>query len=182
MNISLSGLVNIIGLEGICLSPYLDSVGVVTIGIGTTKTEIPDLNLSHPDITMDDAIFFLKKSITKYTDPINDALKVQITQYQFDALTSWCYNVGVGAMKKSSLIRDINLKADYKTIYNDFMKWNKPKEIIGRRTKEAKLYTTGVYSEDGKALLFPVGAGHKPIYSKGKLINVFDVLKLYKLC
>lgn len=176
MEISLEGMVNLIGLEGICLSPYLDSVGVWTIGVGATRTEIPGLNASHPDITMAEAIALFKQSIKRYTNPISNALKVAIEQHQFDALASWCYNVGVGGMKSSSLIRDINAKAKPQVIYNDFLKWNKPKEIIGRRTKEAKLYSTGVYSENGKALLFPIGSNHKPIYSKGKSINVYDLL------
>jgi lysozyme len=39
VKISAQGLVDILGREGICLSPYLDSVGVWTIGAGQTKSD-----------------------------------------------------------------------------------------------------------------------------------------------
>ncbi len=57
------------------------------------------------------------------------------------------------------------------------MQWTKQKELVGRRMKEATLFTKGIYSNNGTALLFPVSTvTHKPIYSQGKSINVMRYL------
>ena len=104
MKISNKGLVELVGHEGVCLSKYRDSVGVWTIGIGATRSEIPDL-ASWPlskTITLQESFELLRKSILKYESAINEALKCNVPQHQFDALVSWCYNVGVGWVKKAS--------------------------------------------------------------------------------
>lgn len=178
MEVSLKGLVEIIGLEGICLYPYLDSVGVWTIGAGHTASESPDPAKMPKNIaiTMDYAIDLFKSDIKRYSDPVNVALKVPVTQEQFDALTSITYNIGVGGMRKSTFIKRINNRDSMSNIANAILMWDKPKEIMGRRKKEAKLYSTGVYSNNGKALVFPVNSSSKPVYSKGKEVNVFDLL------
>lgn len=214
MEMSLAGMVELMGLEGICLSPYYDSVGVVTIGVGATRSEIPGLSMSHPSITMKEAIDLFKKSIIKYTDPLNRALKVRVTQQQFDALASITYNIGVGGMQKSTFMKRVNKGAhpgyilyhnwgqqpisfgtmtnhevEYKEnesvtdnlmvrddVASAILMWDKPPEIRGRRLKEARLYQTGVYSNNGKALLFPVDKNGYPVYSKGKEIDVYALL------
>lgn len=178
MRTSNEGKVEIIGHEGIALSKYKDSVGVWTIAGGATRTEIPDL-ASWPlskTITMQEAFDLFGRSIVKYENAVNAALTHNITQYQFDALVSWCYNVGVGWVKKASVIKLINQEASPKQLYNALLMFNKPKEIIGRRTKEANLLAYGKYSNDGKAMLFPVSRSGYPIYKKGTIINVWQYI------
>jgi len=96
--------------EGICLSPYLDSVGVKTIAIGATVSEIPDIaNMSwNTKITMEEAYSLLDKGLHKYIDAVNKALTVNIMQHQFDALVSLCYNIGIGGLSKSTVIKRLN--------------------------------------------------------------------------
>lgn len=178
MKMSDKGLVELVGHEGVCLSKYLDSVGVWTIGIGATKTEIPDL-ASWPlnkKITMQEAFDLLKKGIVKYENALNKYIKVPVSQEKFDALCSWCYNVGVGWVSKASVIRKVNLNLPGQDLYDALMLYSSPKEIIGRRKKEAKLLRDGIYSNNGKALLFPVSASGHPVYSAGKTIDVWQYL------
>ena len=176
MKTSVKGLVELAGHEGICLSPYLDSVGVWTIGIGATRSEIPGLNGSHQDINISQAIDLFKKSIVKYEDAINKALKVEISQTQFDALSSICYNIGTGGLTKSTFMKRINAKMSNNAISEAIMMWTTPPEITSRRKKEALLYTKGIYSNGGKALVFPVSSNHKPVYGKGKTVNIEELL------
>lgn len=176
MKTSIKGLIEICGSEGICLSPYLDSVGVVTIGVGATKSEIPDLSLSHPNITVKQAMELFKSSIVKYERAIDKALKVEITQEQYDSLASVCYNIGTGGLSGSTFIKRINSGESPNRVAAAIQMWNKPKEIMGRRNKEALLYEHGVYSNKGMALLFPVNSKHKPVYSQGVNVNVLDYL------
>jgi lysozyme len=178
MKTSNEGKVEIIGHEGICLSKYKDSVGVWTIGIGATRTEISDIAQWPLDrnITIQEAFDLFGRSIVKYETAINKALKVSVPQHMFDALVSWCYNVGVGWAPKSTVIKLINQGVAGQVLYTALMAYNKPREIIGRRTKEATLLAFGTYCNKGKALLFPVNSKGTPVYAKGKQINVWEYI------
>lgn len=180
MKMSKEGLAELAGHEGICLSKYLDSVGVWTIGVGATRSEIPDLAKWPLDktISVEEAFELLKKSIVKYENAINKSLKVEVSQTVFDSLVSWCYNVGVGWPPKSTIIKLINNNVkDGTQLRNALLMYNKPKEIYGRRNKEALLLVTGKYQNGGRALLFPVSKKGYPIYKEGKVINVMEYLK-----
>jgi lysozyme len=178
MRTSNEGKVEILGHEGISLSKYKDSVGVWTIAGGITKTEIPDL-ASWPlskTITMQQVFEMLEKALIPYEDELNKYLTKSIPQTQYDALVSWSYNVGWGWDKKASVIGLINRGASGQSLYDALMLYNKPKEDIPRRVKEAKLLRDGVYSEGGKADLFPVSSNGYPMYSKGRVINVWQYI------
>ena len=178
MKTSNKGLVELCGHEGVCLSKYKDSVGVWTIGIGATKTEIPDIALwpLSKKVTMTEAFELLSKSVVKYENAVNKALTRNIPQYQFDALVSWCYNVGVGWVSKATVVKLVNQGASPLRLREALLMYIKPPEIVGRRTKEANLLAYGTYSNDGKALLFPVSSKGYPIYGKGTSINVWEYI------
>lgn len=151
-------------LEGVCLQPYLDSVGVWTIGVGITKYDGKDPR-SFGTITIDQAIQMFKDRISAYSKPVQDC-GLQLTQTQFDALTSFCYNVGPGNLH--SLIHARNVQQ----VGEALMLYTKPPEVSGRRLKEQSLYKTGKYSSKGKVLVFPVSATHHPVYGKGYELDV----------
>ena len=54
---------------------------------------------------------------------INSMVKVKLTQNQYDALCSFCYNLGYGALKQSTLLKKINV-GDFKGASDEFLKWN----------------------------------------------------------
>lgn len=164
MNISTKGLIEIMSHEGVCLSPYLDSVGVWTIGVGITKYDGKDPK-TMGTITIDQAIAMFKDRIVSYVLPVQK-LNLALTQAQFDALVSFCYNVGPGNL--ASLCRNRTVEQ----IGEAFSLYHKPPEITERRNKEQTLFKTGRYSSNGKVLVFPVNAAHKPQYSKGYELDV----------
>ena len=139
-------------------------------------------------VTMQEAFDLFGRSIVKYENAINKALTRPIAQTQFDALVSWCYNVGVGYThpvydKKGNMTRDVatvikllNKGESGVNLYKALMMYRKPPEILGRRTKEANLLAYGKYSNGGKALLFPVSSSGYPIYSRGTSINVWQYI------
>lgn len=215
MKMSLEGQIELIGHEGLALSKYLDSVGVWTIGVGATRTEIADLADWPLDkkLTVDEALELFDKSLVRYENAVNKALRVPVSQTQFDALVSICYNIGTGGLTGSTFMRRINQGAavgrissltednstiglDNKTVRGEeytevntsrltngtvvdaIMMWTKPKEITARRKKEAVLYSTGKYSNGGKALLFPVSSKGTPIYGKATTVDVEKELGL----
>lgn len=182
MKMSRQGAVELIGHEGLTLSKYLDSVGVWTIGAGTTRTEIKDL-ASWPlykKITIKEAVEYFEKSLPYYENALNDALTKEVPQHVFDALVSWAYNVGIGWIKKGSLIRYVNEGRSNKELHKKIMEYTSAggkelKGLINRRRKEARLLTEGKYSNKGKALLYKVNSKGKKY--GGKLVNVYDLLE-----
>lgn len=164
MKTSTKGLIQIMGLEGVCLEPYLDSVGVWTIGVGITKYDGKDPR-DFGKITIDQAISMFKDRISAYEAPVNKLGK-DLTQTQFDALVSFCYNCGAGNLQKLAANRSVN------AIGTALMLYTKPPEITERRQKEQTLYQYGQYSVNGKVLVFSVSASHKPQYGKGYELDV----------
>lgn len=164
MEPSTKGMIEIMSHEGICLEPYLDSVGVWTIGVGQTKSDDIDPR-TMGKITIQQAIDLFKRKIKPYAKAV-DRQGLTLTQYQYDALTSCCYNFGEGNLNKLCHGRSV------REIGEAIMLYTKPPEITERRRKEQKLFKTGVYSNtDGKVLVFPV-ENHHPRYAKGYQIDV----------
>jgi len=72
-------------------------------------------------------------------------VKSNVTENNFAALVSFTFNVGTGNLKKSTLLKKVNLNPNDPTIRSEFMKWNKGagKVLAGltkRRQAEADLY------------------------------------------
>jgi lysozyme len=150
MTISNEGVEFICQFEGFRASPYRDSVGVPTIGYGTTVYEDGSaVRMTDGPISRDRAMACLKYHIE---ERIAHALEqYQLTQPQYDALCSFCYNLGAGALDKSSLKHAILNGAGADEITTDFDKWDMAgghvlPGLLTRRQHEAKLFTTGQYS------------------------------------
>jgi lysozyme len=131
--------------EGLRLNAYLDQVGIATIGYGNTR--YPDgakVNLGDKiSIEKADAMLFF--SLNDFAYWINHYVQTSLTQNQFDALCSFTYNVGIGAFRKSTLLKKVNLNPNDPTIEMEFLKWNKAKGkvlpgLTKRRQQESDLY------------------------------------------
>lgn len=122
--ISQAGLNLIESFEGCILHPYLDSVKIPTIGIGTIV--YPDgrkVTMKDPPITQDQAYDFLKKHLVKDCSEVEKLIKVPINDNQFAALVSFVYNLGFGALQSSTLLRKLN-SGDVKSAADEFLKWD----------------------------------------------------------
>lgn len=182
---SREGKAMLTNLEGICLTKYKCAANVWTIGVGATGTEIKDIKKWPMDkeITIAEAMELLDKSLERYERAVRQTLKVEVEQHVFDALVSFCYNCGVGAVKKATFIKLINkgVKPSDKSVYNAMMKWVKGggrtiRGLVVRRKKEAKLLQKGVYAGKFKANLAPVNKRGRPVYSRGKTIDLSEYL------
>lgn len=156
--------------EGIVPGPYFDSVGVATWGIGHTKAAgAPDpaaMGRGMPaDLTgvVAAAIRLFRDDLAHYAAAVAAAVKVPVTQPEFDALVSFHYNTG--AIGHASLVAALN-RGDRLSAATGFMNWLKPPEVIGRRKKESELFRDGIYPT-GPVNVWQVSlAGHviyKPI-------------------
>jgi lysozyme len=116
----------IMNFEGKYLSAYDDGTGKWTIGYGS----IFNYDLKRPVkkgdiITEDKAIEYLRKEMSSVLIDVKQAVKVPINQNQLDSLTSFTYNLGIGNLKSSTLLRLLNSGADKQTVSNQFQFWNK---------------------------------------------------------
>ena len=124
--------------EGCKLFAYRDSVGIPTIGVGHTK----GVKMGQ-SITMAQAETLLKGDLLPIEKFINTIKEVN-TQGEFDALVDFAFNLGLGALKKSTLLLKIIDKYPTKNIQSEFLKWDKAggKKLRGltlRRQAESAL-------------------------------------------
>ena len=103
--------------EGCRLQAYQDAAKVWTIGYGHTKGVHRGDN-----ITQEKAEEYLREDVEEVEGQIL-ALNLNLTQPQFDALTSFVYNVGIGAFKKSTLLRFIREGRSENDIKKQFCSW-----------------------------------------------------------
>lgn len=181
MTISKEGIAELGSYEGCILTPYLDSVGVKTIGFGATKSDIADLDdwSWDKEITLQQAADYLVLHVRKYMYAVNTALKVDVNQHQFDALVSFVYNLGVGIVR-GSLFQAVNSGASADEITDCFMKYvyaggNELQGLVNRRRAEAALYNTGVYKSRGMVELNTTYSNHEE-RSTGKTINLLSYI------
>lgn len=104
--------------EGLRTKTYYDAAGVPTIGYGHTG---PDVRLGDV-ITQYWAEHLLRADIFD-TEKAVDALDVAVTQGQFDALVSFAFNLGIGKLKSSTLLKTIKAGGNRNAIRREFKKW-----------------------------------------------------------
>ena len=140
MNISQKGISLIKSFEGLSLKAYKDSVGVTTIGYGSTG---PHVSMGQT-ITEAQAESLLKNDLSRFEKGVSDLVTAPLNQNQFDALVSFSFNLGLGNLKSSTLLRKLN-SLDYSGAAKEFERWNKAggKVLAGltrRRIAERDLF------------------------------------------
>jgi len=144
MQISNKGLDLIKNEEQFRSKPYLCPAKIPTIGYGCTfYANGKKVSLNDKSISKEEAAQLLIAVIDREFD-INPLIKVNITQNQFDALTSFAYNVGIGNFINSTLLKKLNEK-DFKGASLEFPKWIRAggkvlKGLVNRRAKERALF------------------------------------------
>lgn len=142
MKTSPAGLELIKRFEGVRLAAYDDGVGVWTIGVGHIK------GVKRGDtITMEQADRFLAEDHAEAEAAVNRCVKVPLEQHQFDALASWTFNLGGGALSGSTMLKKLNA-GDFDGAADEMLRWNKAggRVLAGltkRRIAERMLFLTG---------------------------------------
>lgn len=139
MFISENGLNLIKRFEGCRLEAYLDPVGYPTIGYG----HIGGVELGQT-ITQEEADNLLKSDIMYYSNNVqtlidNHTILFEVNQNMFDALTSFCYNLGKGALFTLVNGRSKEQVASHMTLYVNA--GGRPLQgLINRRNAERELF------------------------------------------
>ena len=125
--------------EGFSEKPYKCSAGVPTIGYGST------FYLNGNKVTMKDspiseevALSILFSVVEDFSKKVEKLLKVSVNQNQFDALVDFAYNLGIGNLQKSTLLKLVNNK-DFVGASKQFKLWNKANgKVLNGLTKRRK--------------------------------------------
>lgn len=134
------GIALIKEFESVQLHAYKCPAGIWTIGAGHTG---PDVSPGMV-ITEGQADEILAGDLHKFEKAVNSAVKVPLTQNQFDALVAFTFNVGEGNLKSSTLLKLLN-EGKYQEVPAQMLRWNKAggKELAGltrRRKAEGDLF------------------------------------------
>jgi lysozyme len=119
--------------EGCRLVAYKDMGGVLTIGVGHTFGV-----KQGQRITQAQADSLLRGDLLIVEKYINE-LNVCKTQNQFDALVDFAFNLGIGNLKRSTLLCRIKADAATSSIQKEFMRWNRVNgKVVNGLTKRRK--------------------------------------------
>ena len=147
MKTSAKGLALIKTCEGFRSAPYLCPAGVPTIGYGSTRyADSRAVTLHDSPITEAAAETLLRTTLAGYEDSVAHLLQRPVTQGQFDALVDFAYNLGVGALRGSTLLKKVNA-GDTAGAAGEFAKWVHANGevlpgLVKRRAAEAVLFTS----------------------------------------
>jgi lysozyme len=125
--------------EGIRLKAYRCPAGVWTIGYGHTHGVQEGMV-----IDLAEAEEILRLDLERFARGVELLLKVPVTDNQFAVLVSFAFNLGLGALAKSTLLRKLNA-GDYAAVPEQLMRWTKAAGVelpglVKRRKAEAELW------------------------------------------
>ena len=149
MRVSEAGLKYIRDFEGFCERAYPDPGSrdglPVTIGYGSTRYEDGSPIKLGDTITRERADEMLRREVAETEGAVDRLVTVPLSQSQFDALVSFAFNVGLGALTRSTLLRLLNA-GDYAGAADQFLSWNKNdgavmEGLTRRRQRERAMFT-----------------------------------------
>lgn len=130
--------------EGTRYKSYLDEAGIPTICTGHTG---PEVKLGQY-ATKEECDKLLKQDLLRHSAAVSRCVNYTLTQYQYDAVVSFTFNVGETAFCRSTMARKINA-GDLQGASAEFPKWNKVRingklvvspGLSARRERERELF------------------------------------------
>lgn len=139
-NVSQLGIDLIKKWEGFRNHVYMDAAGLPTIGYG----HLIRTGEEFTAITEAEAEALLHKDVRKAVSAVQRLIVTPLTQNQFDALVSFTFNLGGGALQRSTLRRKVN-RGDVQGAAREFPRWvyaggRKLRGLQRRRAEEASLF------------------------------------------
>jgi lysozyme len=148
MKMTEAGLELIKQFEGFRALAYRDAVGVWTIGYGhTSMAGAPEVT-SGMRISDAEGAAILARDVEQFADGVRKLVTVALSDAQFSALVSFAFNVGLGNLKKSSVLAAVNSK-DFAAVPRRLQMWTKAggkvlPGLVRRRAAEAALFVSDV--------------------------------------
>jgi lysozyme len=121
--------------EGEEFTAYLDSTGVLTIGIGHTSGAGPPKVTQGMTITQDQSRKIFRADASRFRKEAAHLVKVPCYTYEWDALCSFLFNIGTTQFAGSTPLKRLN-QGDYPGCAESLLWWDQPPEIMSRRQAE----------------------------------------------
>ncbi|ASJ59004.1 lysozyme [Sinorhizobium meliloti] len=135
MKTSAAGRAAIKQREGVVLSAYPDSAGILTIGVGHTSAAGAPTVYKGMKITAAQADEILSRDLALFEKAVASSVTVPLKQNEFDALVSLAFNIGAAAFQRSTLVKELN-KGNRYGAANQFLAWDKI--TVGGKKKALK--------------------------------------------
>jgi len=148
MRVNEAALTIIKSFEGFSSDPYLDPIGIPTIGFGSIWTINGDrISMDHPCVNKEQATKLLQREVRHVEAAIRRLIKAELTENMFSAVASLAYNIGTGNLQRSTLRIKLN-RGRYLDAADEFPKWRKAggrvlKGLVRRRIAERNLFING---------------------------------------
>lgn len=172
MQTSPQGIAELISHEAIVPYRYRDSVRVDTFGVGhTASAGAPDPRQMPfaKEYPLSKVVNVFRSDLRKFERRVNNAVKVKVSQHEYDALVSFDFNTG--GVDRAALTRSLNA-GQKAAAAEQFMNWSKPPEIIPRRRAEQRLFREGAYASGGRANVYPADGAGRVLWSRGRRIDL----------
>ena len=139
-HITQEGLNLIKQYEGFSSTPYVCPAGYSTIGYG----HLVRTDEYFTTLTEEAAEQLLRQDVESAEQAVLRLINTPLTDGQFDALVSFTFNLGAGALQRSTLRRKIN-REEHVEVPRQLMRWvwaggRKLRGLIRRRAAEAEHY------------------------------------------
>jgi lysozyme len=140
-----AGLAIIKDFEGFLPAPYLDPIGIPTIGYGSIwGLDRARVTMAHPDISEGDGEILLDWMLQHTERAVRRLIHVPLTESKFSALVSFTYNLGSGNLQASTLRMKAN-RGDIIGAADEFPKWRRAggrilRGLVRRRAEERALW------------------------------------------
>jgi lysozyme len=140
-HITHNGLALIKQFEGFKAEPYLCPGGYWTIGYGHVIKNPKDYPYS---LTRDEALELLAQDVIRAERAVLRLITASLSNGQFDALVSFTFNLGAGALQRSTLRRKVN-REEHADVPAEFLRWvwaggKKLNGLVNRRKAEGLYY------------------------------------------
>jgi len=167
MKINQEGLNLLKSFEGCKLAPYKDIGGIWTVGYGHTGQDV----IPGQPWTQEQVDNCLSQDLSKFEKGVESLLAVPFNENEFSALVVFSYNVGLNALKNSTLLKKLNM-VDKLGAADQLLLWNKVNKqpiagLTRRRQAERTLFLKQPNSANNGTLL-PDGPSDADIMVKLK--------------
>lgn len=176
------GLTMLISFEGLVLHRYIDQAGVVTVGVGHALTPSEKAAGSWADgITRAEAKELLRADVARAEANVRRLVHVPLQQHQFDVLVSFTFNLGGGALERSTLLGQLNAGA-YDSIPLELVRWCKRRDpatkllvedrgLLARRRAEALVWVNGYDAKTADDALSDAAAAYERRFTLTELLS-----------
>lgn len=130
---------------------YICPAGWPTIGYGHVIKAHEEARFAV-GLSRDEATQLLKLDVRVAENAVLRYISVALEDHHFDALVSFAFNAGAGALQRSTLRRMVN-REEFEEAADEFKKWvfgggKKLKGLVNRRAEEAALFKGARVAED----------------------------------